>query len=346
MTSSRVASSHESMARIPRLLLVMSGLATAVAPGLALAEPLDGSVAQALFNEARELMKLERLSEACPKLAESQRLEPAAGTLLNLALCHELDGKTATAWLEYNDALALAARERNAERQALARERIAALEPTLARLVVIAPVEPPNGLWVKLDELSLSAVTWGTSLPVDPGVHHVRYGAPGREEQRIEITIVPKTEQRVELTSLAVVRAARSREPQAPQPNAPLTVRDGNDFTWPAVGGAGIGLGVAGIAVGAYFGVRAREAWSERNELCAPRCGNEAADAGARAQDFARAANVSVAIALVGLGAGIYALFLRPALTEPVTSTRRRRVLALDGSAAPGRGNILLRVGF
>ena len=68
----------------------------------------DKAAAQVLFDEGRTLMDAERYGEACPKFAESLRLDAALGTQLNLARCYQLVGKTASAWILYLEAAALA----------------------------------------------------------------------------------------------------------------------------------------------------------------------------------------------------------------------------------------------
>src|SRR5262245_33315596 len=81
-----------------------------LAPGMASAQSSGTEVALAemLYRQGRQLMAEGKVSEACPKFAESYRLDAATGTLLNLASCHESERKLATAWLEYSEALALA----------------------------------------------------------------------------------------------------------------------------------------------------------------------------------------------------------------------------------------------
>jgi hypothetical protein len=100
----------------------------------------DPATAQALFDQARKLMTQEKWAEACPKLEESQRLDPGGGTLLHLALCREHEGKIATAWAHYQDALAWAKRDGRKDRVKIAQPRIDALTPRLHRMRVrVAP---------------------------------------------------------------------------------------------------------------------------------------------------------------------------------------------------------------
>jgi hypothetical protein len=141
-------------------------------------EPRSGQ-AQALFDRARELMNAGDLAQACALFAESQRLDPGGGTLLNLAVCHEKQGRLATAWSEYHDAESAAVRDDRKDRQAFAAQRIAEVEGRLPHVVVILPPDVPSGIIVKLDGAALSKFAIGAPLPVDPGPHDVIATAPG-----------------------------------------------------------------------------------------------------------------------------------------------------------------------
>src|SRR5262245_27575414 len=94
---------HDTEAFKVALRSVVFAVAGSIA-GIARAASPDGTaspIADRLFEEAREAIENGRNGEACDKFAESHRLDASLGTLLNLAVCHELQGRIATAVSEY-----------------------------------------------------------------------------------------------------------------------------------------------------------------------------------------------------------------------------------------------------
>jgi hypothetical protein len=146
------------------------------------AQPADAALAETLYQQGKSLMDQKKYDDACLKFAESHRLEPATGTLLNLASCNEARGKLATAWAEYNDAVTAARRDNREDRVQFARERIAAIEPKLARVTVSVPAEAEaEGLEVRLDGVVLRKAAWGVPAPTDSGKHTLEAMAPHKQ---------------------------------------------------------------------------------------------------------------------------------------------------------------------
>src|SRR5262245_52850537 len=86
----------------------------------------DAATAEALFRQGRQAMEAKSYAQACPKFAESQKLDPAAGTLMNLATCEEKLGKLASAWQHWKEAIdALPAKD---DRIPFAKSRVDDLE--------------------------------------------------------------------------------------------------------------------------------------------------------------------------------------------------------------------------
>jgi hypothetical protein len=186
----------------------------------AYAGPNEQRLAQALFDEARRLMDQKRFSEACPKLAESQRLDPGGGTLLNLAVCHAGEGKTATALVEYNEALSMATRDGRRDREDLARAAITKLEAEVPRItVVVPPGHRTPGLEVKIDDTQLPSVAWDVPMSVDPGSHTVVATVPGRAPWTVVISILEKEKKTIDVPRLAPGGEPAPRSP--PPPVAP-----------------------------------------------------------------------------------------------------------------------------
>ena len=115
-----------------------------------------------------------QIATACEKLEESQRLDPAAGTRLNLAVCRERQGKVATAWSLFKLALAEGRSDQRPDRISFSEQHLAALEPRLPFLTVtLAPGVSADGLSVVLDGIPFALASIGVALPVDPGTHQV-----------------------------------------------------------------------------------------------------------------------------------------------------------------------------
>ena len=137
--------------------------------------------AEDLFRRAKALMAQDKHGEACPLLAESYRLDPGMGTLLNLALCHESVGKTASAWGEFRavEQQARAAVPPNEARVQLAREHAERLQSRLSRVRFVVPDSRASDLVLKLDGEPKAAPLWA-GVPVDPGTHVLEVSASGK----------------------------------------------------------------------------------------------------------------------------------------------------------------------
>ena len=141
----------------------------------------DPAAAQALFYEARALMKDGKYALACPKLEESLRLDYGIGTEFNLADCNEKTGKLSTAWSGFLSVASAAKAQNQTQREKVARDRAKALEPRLPKLAIDVPSPAAPGLEVKRDGVVIGSASWGTPTPVDPGNHRIVVSAPGKQ---------------------------------------------------------------------------------------------------------------------------------------------------------------------
>src|SRR5689334_12224252 len=127
---------------------------------LAVSDPAAGQGAAdpaALFERGLAEMNAGKYESGCPAIAESQRLDPRAGTLFTLAECEVKWGHIASAVAHYADYLTLFSRmpkdqqERQGQRPKIATSQKAALEPQVPTLTLVVPPDAPRGLVVKRD---------------------------------------------------------------------------------------------------------------------------------------------------------------------------------------------------
>ena len=311
-------------------------------PSMARADVPTTNQADTLFREGRALLDAKRFDDACPKLAQSQKLEPGAGTLLALALCHEGQGKTATAWGELNEAAALGKRVGRNDLASAAQKRATAMEPLLAHVVVRMPTKDNVTYEVKRDGEPLPSSQWGTPLPVDPGEHRVEVSAKGKVTRgygvrlagagTVEITVDRLDDERAPFASaqpqLASVRLAASTPP---------AVDESQGGGQRAVGLALVGVGVIGLGTGAYFGGRALSEKAEARRTCptTPCPVGVASDANDRAKTSFNVSVVSVSAGVGAIAIGTVIYLVAPRANKSGTAKPPRATARVVPDASP-----------
>jgi hypothetical protein len=237
----------------------------------------DQTLAEALFQEGRKLVDERRYSEACPKFAESQRLDPGIGTLLNLASCHELEGKIASAWAEFTQALGLASREARASAQQLARTHLDAITPKLPKIVIsVAPENELPGLEVRLDSQTIGKPAWGTAAPIDPGPHTIAASAPGKKSWSTEWVFALSEPKTVVVPLLEaeppaappMVAAPAPEVVEQPAPQPARIAEDKPDETRRTIGLVLGGVGAATMGTGIVLGLLAKSKYGDSSAFC------------------------------------------------------------------------------
>ncbi len=300
-----------SIANSVAALLVLA-VAAVARPALA-AEPTpdERTLAQSLFDEGRRLMDAGRYDQACTRFADSQRLDPGGGTVLNLALCYEKLGALARAYGTYNEALSFAITERRREREQFARERIAALGARLPHLVLRVH-DPQAGLDVQLDGSPVPSSVWGVATAVDPGTHTVDAVAPGSAPFRAILTFEEGQTRELDV-------ALQPERPQEPVRTGPVWHPPPPTHKTAAFYALG-GLAVASAGASIVTGILAWSAHQSVQGECNPDRGYCSSPSGpddaSRARTMAWVSTVTLAGAVV---AGTLALVLP--LSAPDTAT-------------------------
>lgn len=308
--------------RIAVLAVVLASSARAAAQN-------PSVVAESLFQEGKKLMAEGKYAEACPKLAESYKLDPGAGALTATALCHKAEGKTASAWIEFKEVVSLAKRDGRKDREQVAVDAIAELEPKLSKLRINVFPSMRATTEVKLDDAVVPRAAIGQAYPADPGTHRITATAAGKKPFETTVQIgAERDEKTVDVPALADDETAKlvvRPETQAPVKEAPPPPPASNTQRYIGYGVAG--AGVVAVAVGGIFGLRAISKDDESNNLCGDPC---ASPEGLALNDDARSA-ATISNVVIGLGLAAVAGGVILALTAPKASPRAR-AQALSGT--------------
>jgi hypothetical protein len=271
-----------------------------------------------LFEDARALLAQNRAAEACPKLEESQRLDPGSGTLINLARCYEHLGRLASAWNKYLEAAAAANATGNTRREDEARERAGVLRPRLSSLVIDVNAEGRNvpGLELRRDGDLVGAPQWGVPIPADEGEHIVVATAPGYEEWKGVVAVSgPAKNVTVEVPALTP-KAEVAAKAQATDPA--LASTSGGLGTQRVLALIAGGVGVVGIGAGTVFGLSSKSRHDQAEQYCdgAECTDRRGVSAGEDAYAAGTLSTVCMAIGGAALAGGAVLWFTAPKRTE------------------------------
>lgn len=314
------------------------------------AQPASGGkvAAEALFEQARSLMTEGKYADACPRFADSQRLDPSPGTLLNLANCYEKLGRTATAWATYREAASAANAAGRADYVASAQRHADALAPHLAKLTTTV-AQPVDGLQVRRDGVDVAKAEWGVPIPVDAGSHSLEASAPGFKpwsssvdvaQDGSQVSVAVPALEAAPVTATAPPTTPASTPPPAPAPPPAAEGSPGNGQRIAAVvvGGVGVvGLGLSGV-----FAVLAKNKYNDSLQDC-PTSPNVCTQAGVNTRNDAltdgNIASVAFGVGAAALVGGVV-LWLTAPSASAHPATGQVRVTPLVGA---GTGGALLQ---
>lgn len=306
---------------------LLAALAVLAVPSLAHAQ----TRADVLFKEGRALLDQKRFDEACPQLAESQKLEPGAGTLLALALCHEGQGRNAAAHRELEEASKLGLRNGRGDLANAAQKRARAMEAKLSRLVVRTK-EP---LELRCDGESVEA---DKTQFLDAGEHRIEASSPGKIAKSYVVRLSGAGVSEIVIDKLEAEPIAAA----APTIDAPRVVlmneppaADGHAATSSSgraqkiIGLSIAAIGVGGLGTGVYFGSQAFKDSADARRTT----GTASTDA----RDKSRRAFTSTAISLAA-GTGALTLGLVLFATAPKSTKTTARIVPTGGPGDVGMG--------
>ena len=302
-----------------------------LAPNSARAEAsaAQKAAAESLFDDALKAMKSGRYADACPKLEESERIDPGIGTLLYLGECYEKTGRSASAWATFREAASSAQARGEAERARVATGRADHLQPGLSKLTIsVAPETLQlSGLRVTRDNIAVEGSLLGVAIPVDPGKYHIVASADGYDAFQTDLEVLANGDSKsLQIPALKPVPKRAGAQPATTiatrvQPASPAPLTPNGTSTAPAsdagqtapngrrttafVTGA---LGIVGLGVGSYFGVRAISKNSDAESFCprGDKCDDQrGVSLTSQAKSAAVASNITMAIGAAFVVAGV-----------------------------------------
>jgi hypothetical protein len=298
----------------------------------------------AAFDRAVQQMEAGRYEQACPAIEQSYQREPRPGKLFTLAWCQEKRGLVATAVALYDDYLTVAAalppdkKQKQGDREKIARAQKALLAPMVPELTLALPPGAPSGTVIKRDG---AVVAEGAPFPLDPGEHLITAHPPNGPVTEVRVRLEKGEKKSLVLDVREASPPARAPVTEVP-PEAPVGPSRPVLIAGASLTGLGVVLGAIFAAASAGEAARAGSAYPQaRKTGCPPRdtanltglCGDLRSALASRAAFADVSAWSFIGAGAVGTGTLLYALSApRAASTAvrvlPVVTARGGGVMA------------------
>jgi hypothetical protein len=219
--------------------LLVGVLAIGTIEGAAMAQEPTSSPEQSteqakkLFEQARQLIESKQYEPAIRVLDSVLQLEPRSiGAHINLGDCYEKTNKPVKAWHHFNQARDLAEKRKD-DRATVAKQRADALEPKLPKVSVAAPAP---GLSISVNGEVLPQERWNKGLMQAPGRKDIVASAPGYLSWTTQVNVTDD---------------GQPGEVAVPALEQDTSKGRGQRTVGVIVGG----VGLAGVTLGAIFGI-------------------------------------------------------------------------------------------
>ena len=253
-------------------------------------------------------MAAKKFDVACAKFRESNRLDPAVGTLFNLANCEAQRGQLVTAWTLYRQVLEKLPPDDS--RASVAKAQVQSLDARVPRLTIRARGEMPAGTVVTIAGLALSPASLNSPLPLNPGRYAISVASPGRSTQEFSVALAEGDA--AEFPVFVGDSTSSPAPPVAPrvavsQSESASTDDDRNNRELLAY--TGIGVGAVGFTLGIITGLAGLHQESLGNQSCSDAtrtCNQTGYDANQSAKSLATVSTVGFVVGVLAGGAGTY----------------------------------------
>lgn len=297
----------------------------------ALAEAQEMSPAEKLFREAREDMKRQDYTAACPKFEQSLQLMPMPGTLLNLSECEEKQGRLVESLRHLRDAVAKL--PPNDDRVPGAKTRESDLAKRVPTVTVRLAADMAAGTRVTVDGGEVPPDRIGGPVELNPGKHTFEATAPNGTKSSKVIHLSEGDRGEVRLNAPSKATPSQTTGPEKPDAGSSIS-------TWGYVVG---GLGIVGLAVGAGFALKAKSLDDDARQaphyypssgsgsFCDQTCADKNKDARSAA---------TIAQLAIGGGAALLVGGAAMILFAPSSPQRESGRVSISPTAGPGMAGV------